>query len=100
MIGVWPVAEIESAKRRLETLRYLTGIPGYEAAASILRDHCRRIGVPTTTDQMHACVAWLEEHRLARVRLRQADPVVRVTQDGREVALGFKVHPGVMQPEP
>ena len=47
MFPVWPVARVETERRRLEVLRYLASVPGYEAAAMVLRDRCREIGVPT-----------------------------------------------------
>ncbi|MGB0912828.1 MAG: hypothetical protein ACPGSW_04535 [Phaeobacter italicus] len=100
MHTVWPVARIEAERRRLEVLRYLARIPGYETSAMILREHCRSIGVPTTTDQMRACIHWLAEQDLITTRGSDDDPIPRLTTSGRETAQGYRRHPGVMQPDP
>lgn len=100
MIAHWPVERIETEKRRLTVLAYLAQAPGYEAAAGILLLHCRRRGVPTDSDQMLACLAWLEEASLVALRAEGEDLVARVTLRGREVALGQVRHPGVLPPDP
>jgi hypothetical protein len=100
MIPAWPVARIEAEHRRLEVLRYLARTPGYEASAMILREHCRAVGVPTTTDQMRACICWLAEQGLITARGSEDDPIPRLTASGRETANGYRRHPGVMQPDP
>ena len=96
----WPVHRIETEKRRLEVLRYLVNSGRYEAAATMLRMHCSRIGVPTSNDQIAAALAWLAEHELITVRGEGADPVARVTSDGRDVAEGLTAYPGVLRPDP
>lgn len=101
MISVpWPVARVETERRRLEVLAYLASIPTYEAAAMILRDQCRAVGIPTTSDQIVACIAWLNEHELVTCRTHRDEPIARLTGTGRDVALGHQRHPGVMQPDP
>ena len=84
----------------MEVLDYLARTPGYEAAAMILRDRCRAVGIPSTSDQITACIAWLEEHELVTVRRHRDEPIARLTHRGRDVALGHEHHPGVMQPDP
>lgn len=96
----WPVARVETEKRRLEVLRYLTRSGSYEAAGSILRMHCSQIGVPTTGQQIVAAIQWLAEAELITVRGEGDDPVARITHDGRDVAEGMSVHPGVLRPDP
>ena len=100
-MSIWgPVARIESEKRRLETLRYLARSGGYEAAASLLRVHLCRIGVPTLADQMAACLAWLEEQELVTRRAEGPEAIARITARGRDVAEGAAEHPGVLRPDP
>lgn len=96
----WPVVRIETEKRRLEVLRYLTVAPGYEATAQVLRLHCNRVGVPTASDHLIAALAWLEEHHLVTLRRIGDEPIVRVTSNGREVADGLTLVPGVLRPDP
>lgn len=100
MIAHWPVERIETEKRRLKVLAYLAEAPGYEAAADLLVLHCRRKGVPTDSDQMETCLAWLEEAALATVRHEDEGAIARVTMRGREVAQGHARHPGVLPPDP
>lgn len=96
----WPVERVETEKRRLVILRRLADEPSYELAASILRDHCRRVGVPSTGTQTHAAAAWLAEAELATLREERGETIVRITGVGREVADGATVHPGVQRPDP
>lgn len=96
----WPIEAVETEMRRLKVLQYLAGIPGYEAAASVLSLHCRRIGVPTTPDQMAGCIAWLDEQELVTVRRYQASLIAKVTAAGREVGEGNRTVPGVLRPDP
>lgn len=100
MFGPWPVAQVETERRRLTVLQYLVGVPGFEAAAMLLRDHCRAIGVPTHDDQIVTCIHWLAEQGLVTVRQVGGEPIARLTSTGRDVAQGFRNHPGVMQPDP
>ncbi len=96
----WPVVQIETERRRLEVLRYLSDVPGYEAAGLILMEHCRSIGVPSSSDQTTSCLAWLEEQALVTLRSVRDEPIARLTRAGRETATGIRRHPGVMKPEP
>lgn len=101
MILHLPVERIETEKRRLVVLIYLAKAPGYAASAQILTLECRRLGVPTTTDQLMGAIAWLEEQEL--VTSREGGPgdiVARVTARGRDVADGNVAVPGVMRPDP
>ena len=100
MMFGWPVERIETEKRRLTVLEYLASAPGYEAAAGLLVLHCRDRGVPTTADQMAACLAWLVEQGLIATRGEGDRLVPRITGRGREVALGQVHHPGVLNPDP
>lgn len=99
----WPVERIETEKRRLVMLRRLAGEPGYEIAASILGHHCRRVGVPSTSDQIAAAAAWLAEQGCVTLRHEDSEDqetVLRLTRAGREVAEGARVLPGVLRPDP
>ncbi len=96
----WPVERIETEKRRLSVLTYLARAPGYEANQVILLLYCRERGVPTTADQMDACLAWLREPGLITARDEGDVLVARITGRGREVALGQVRHPGVLTPDP
>ncbi|MGR3485497.1 MAG: VpaChn25_0724 family phage protein [Paracoccaceae bacterium] len=96
----WPVARIETEKRRLEVLRYLCAQPGYQAALSIVRLHCQRIGVPSTRDQIEQAATWLDQAGLITVRDLDRDPVARITHSGREVAEGLTAVPGILRPDP
>ncbi|WP_090160214.1 hypothetical protein [Loktanella sp. DSM 29012] len=102
MLRQWAnsVVRIETEKRRLEILEYLMGTPGYEAAASLLRLNCQRLGVPSTMDQTIAALQWLEEQELITVRRHADEIIARITLDGREVADGTRTVPGVMRPDP
>lgn len=96
----WPVERIESEMRRLQLLRYLASTGRYEAAASVLRMHCTRIGLPTTADQLLAALAWLEDAELITQRIYADEPIARLTSAGRDVADGSQLYPGVMRPDP
>ncbi|MGR3433507.1 MAG: VpaChn25_0724 family phage protein [Shimia sp.] len=96
----WNVLRVETERRRLTVLQYLAEIPGYEANEGVLRDHCVRLGVPTTPDQLRVCLAWLEEHELLTLRRERDVHVARITGTGRDVARGGVVIPGVMPPDP
>lgn len=100
MFTPWPVAQVATERRRLTVLQYLAVTPGFEAAAMILRDRCREIGVPTHDDQILSCVHWLSEQALVTVRQIGNEPIARITAMGRDVSQGFRTHPGVMQPDP
>lgn len=99
---IWPVREIAAQKRRLETLRYLGQIAGYEAAGDLIKEHLRDIGVPTNGDEMAAALAWLDAQSLVTLRQPKpaSSPVARITEAGRETAQGFRTVPGVMAPDP
>lgn len=99
---MWPVREIAAQKRRLETLRYLAQVAGYEAAGDLVKEHLRDIGVPTNGDEMAAALAWLDAQSLVTLRRPKpaGAPVARITEAGREAAQGFRCVPGVMQPDP
>lgn len=96
----WPLHAVETEMRRLKALQYLADIPGYEAAASVLGLHCRRSGVPTTSDQVIACLAWLEEMELVALRVYRDEPIAKLTKQGRDVAAGSRFIPGVLRPDP
>lgn len=102
MFREWAVAvvRIETEKRRLEILEYLLQQPRYEAAATLLRLNCQRLGVPSTMDQIVAALQWLQEQELITVRVHADETVARITQNGREVADGSRTLPGVMRPDP
>lgn len=102
MLQEWAnaVLRIETEKRRLEMLRYLLRMPGYEAEATLLRLHCGRIGVPSTVDQTLASLHWLAEQELVTVRMHDQIVIGRITMAGREVADGSRSIPGVMRPDP
>jgi hypothetical protein len=99
MMQDWPVAQIEAEKRRLAVLRYLAGCAGYEAAAVLVLLHLRDRGIPTSSDQLNATLAWLAEAGLATLRDAEGQ-VARVTPRGREVGLGLARQPGVLPPDP
>jgi hypothetical protein len=96
----WPLSAVETEMRRLKVLQYLESVPSYEAAASVLGLHCRRIGVPTTSDQVVVCIAWLEDMELVAVRVYRDEPIARITKQGRDVATGNTAVPGVLRPDP
>lgn len=100
MFKAWPIESVETEFRRLKMLQYLAAIPGYEAAATVLRLHCGRIGVPTTSDQVVAAMAWLAEQELVTSRVYNNEPIIRLMHKGREVALGHANVPGIMRPDP
>ena len=100
MFKAWPIETVETEFRRLKMLQYLEGTPAYEAAASVMRLHCGRIGVPTNADQAVAAIAWLDEMELVTTRDYQGEPIARLTNKGREVATGATSMPGVIRPDP
>jgi len=102
MIEAWAdqVYRIETEKRRLEIMLDLLDSPRYEAAASILRLHCQRLGVPSTLDQITGALQWLQEQDLITVRTHQDEIIARITAAGREVAEGTRSIPGVLRPDP
>ena len=100
MFKAWPISSVETEFRRLKILRYLALVPSYEASASVLRLHCSRIGVPTTSDQVVAAMAWLTEQELVSSRDYQGEPIIRLKPNGLDVAPGQSQCPGVMRPDP
>jgi hypothetical protein len=96
----WPVIAVETERRRLEVLKYLRAVPEYEAAAMILREQCRAVGVPSTSDQIITCLHWLAEQELVTLRAAPSEPIAHLTPHGLETARGLRVHPGVMRPDP
>ena len=96
----WPLVAVETEMRRLKVLQYLQGVPGYEAGAHVLILNSRRIGVPTTSDQMAGCLQWLLEMELVTLRKFHEEPIAKLTPAGRDVACGNKVVPGVLRPDP
>lgn len=100
MISNWPVVRIETEKRRLVILQFLTLSTGYEAQADVLRDYCCRFGVPTTDDAARAALHWLQDALLATLREADDTIIARITVEGIEVAQGLRKHPGVMTPGP
>jgi hypothetical protein len=100
MFKAWPISSVETEFRRLKILQYLALVPTYEASATVLRLHCSRIGVPTTTDQVIAAMAWLSEQELVVPRDYEGEPIIRLRPTGLDVASGQAQHPGVMRPDP
>ncbi|WP_443069644.1 VpaChn25_0724 family phage protein [Sulfitobacter sp. G21635-S1] len=100
MFKAWPIESVEAEFRRLKVLQYLASATGYEASATVLRLHCGRIGVPTTTDQVVAAMAWLVEQELVTSRVYKDEPIIRLSPKGRDVAHGNSHVPGVMRPDP
>lgn len=102
MLQEWAnaVVRIETEKRRLEILEYLLASPRYEAAATLLRLNCQRLGVPSTMDQIVAALGWLQEQEMVTVRTHADEIIARITLSGREVADGSRTAPGVMRPDP
>jgi len=94
------VYRIESEKRRLEALRYLSGQPKYEASAGLIKLRCQHIGVPSTSDQIQTALQWLEEQDLVTLRHHDEATVARITVSGRDVAEGNRIIPGVLRPDP
>ncbi|NJR20179.1 MAG: hypothetical protein HC777_00875 [Hyphomonadaceae bacterium] len=105
---IWPVRQVATEKRRLEVLRYLASVGGYEANASLIKEHLRYVGVPTSGDELDACLMWLADFDLVIPRRfvysanagQSSELIVRVTETGRDVAQGYQAVPGIMQPDP
>lgn len=96
----WPIRTVETERRRLEVLRYLAATPGYQSATTILRDHLRSVGIPTTDAQMAECSQWLADLGFVRHQAAEMAEVVRITSAGRDIARGFTSHPSIAQPDP
>ncbi|MGR3435258.1 MAG: VpaChn25_0724 family phage protein [Shimia sp.] len=89
-----------SEHRRLAILRHLAQAQDYTANASILRDVCSGVGVPSTHDQVIGALAWLQEAELITL-VDHGDVVVATARlRGVEVAAGAAEHPGVARPRP
>ncbi|KGJ18710.1 hypothetical protein [Paracoccus sanguinis] len=93
-------AEHVAGHRRLAILRHLEGSPEYVSNASILQGVLIGLGLPCTSDQLSADLAWLREQGLARFDPAAEFIVVTATARGTEVARGLAQHPGVQRPRP
>jgi hypothetical protein len=99
-LGRWPVAEIETEKRRWAILAHLAATPGYELSDELLTLGVRAQAVPATQDQLRAALRWLSDHELVRCREALGMVIATLTADGFEVAQGYRIVPGVLRPGP
>jgi len=96
----WPVARIETEKRRLAVLRHLDDTPGYQLNTTILRLGAEAQGIPTTEDQALDAVAWLGEMDLVTVDDARGLVLATLTRAGQEVAQGRRIVRGIARPSP
>lgn len=89
---------LESEHRRLTLLRHLERSARHTSNASILKDVANGVGVPSTRDQVHADLAWLDEQGLVTLARSGDFVVATATARGCEVATGHALHPGVKRP--
>jgi hypothetical protein len=99
-MGRWPVAKIETEKRRLCILTHLSDTPGYELGDELLRQGCRAQGCPTTEDQVLAAIEWLDEMELVTSETIRNVTLAKLTKAGAAVAKGERVVKGVQRPGP
>lgn len=100
MMKGWPVAQIETQKRRWAVLKHLHDTPGYELNRHILMLGAKAQGIPTTRDQMDHALDWLADNELITLQTLGDQRLARLTSDGQEVALGDRVMAGVLRPGP
>jgi ribosomal protein L12E/L44/L45/RPP1/RPP2 len=84
--------------RRLAVLKHLESSSEFTSNASILNDVVNGVGVPTSEDQMRACLSWLTEQELIEMTDHGHVVVATATVRGAEVARGRATHPGVKRP--
>ena len=91
-------AGLMTEHRRLAILKHLARSPEYTSNAAILADVVRGVGVASSDGQMHAALAWLDEHELVRMTDHGHVVIAVATARGVEVAEGRAAHPGVKRP--
>lgn len=83
--------------RRLETLRYLSETPSYEASQVFLY---QALPVAGSADQVAADLEWLAEQGLVTLHVVHDVRLARITQRGLDVGKGLARVPGVARPLP
>lgn len=98
----WPVARIETEKRRAAVLKHLDDTPGYKLNAELLTLGAEAQGIPTTSDQMLDALHWLADLEMVQVHEPAGTQLViaELTRAGRDVARGKRVVRGVARPGP
>jgi len=86
---------------RLELLKLLASMPGYESGQYFLYE-CLRSGElpPPSADQVATELAWLNEQGLVKVVESAGLANASITQRGLDVAQGIVITPGVARPRP
>ncbi|MBW4708640.1 hypothetical protein KX928_12680 [Roseobacter sp. YSTF-M11] len=89
--------EVETEKRRWSVLSHLEASkPTRSLSSDILIMGCRASGVPTTAEQMHDVLQWLQERQFITVESLGPMEVASITKEGREVAQRLRTVKGVL----
>lgn len=86
--------------RRLVILRFLAEDADYAMNTSLLQTALEAVGHGVSREKVNADAAWLEESGLVHCEELSGILVVRITQNGLDVARGRAVVPGVKRPGP
>lgn len=92
--------QFQTQDRRLVLLRALENADGYQANSILLGRYCTAVGHSVSADRLASDIAWLREQQLVTVRELDGVSVVKLTERGRDVALGTARVPGVARPQP
>ena len=85
------------SSRRWSVLSHLEASkPTRSLSSDILIMGCRASGVPTTAEQMHDVLQWLQERQFITVESLGPMEVASITKEGREVAQRLRTVKGVL----
>ena len=94
----WVQAEQE--RYRLDVLRLLDGMGGYEANHRTIATALRARGHNQPSDAQKDALCWLAARGLVTTRNEAGYVVARLTDRGADVAAGRETVPGVARPMP
>lgn len=92
----WPVAEVETEKRRFAMLKHLRDTPGRELSDEVLMMGARANGIPSTRDQVRTAMNWLAEQDLVKLNTIGSMVVAKLTEAGSDVVSGHSTPPGIL----
>ena len=93
-------AQAEEERYRLDVLRLLVELAGYEANHRTISAALRTRGHHRAADTQADALHWLARHGLVETRDEAGFVIARLTERGGDVAAGRETVPGVARPMP
>ena len=93
-------AQIVSESIRLIVLQFLEEEPDYAQNEGVIKTGLGVFGHHISRDKLHTELSWLSEQGLVTLDTVSGVLVVKLTQRGEDVALGYARVPGVARPSP